>query len=73
MTSLKVTKGHLKISQSSFSAIVFCLTPDLLKTFQECKHYKEKKIEKKRSMTVKVMQGHKRPLLCQNHSSTFIY
>ena len=24
-------------------------------------------------MTLKVMQGHKRPLLCQNHSSTFVY
>ena len=24
-------------------------------------------------MTLKVMQGHKRPLSCQNHSRTFVY
>ena len=24
-------------------------------------------------MTLKVMQRHKRPLLCQNHSRTFVY
>ena len=24
-------------------------------------------------MTSKVIQGHIRPLLCQNHSSTFVY
>ena len=36
---VKVTYGHLKISKSSFNAIYFCLTPNLLKTFKECQHY----------------------------------
>ena len=35
------TKGHLKISKSSFSEIIFCLTPDIFKTFQECQHYED--------------------------------
>ena len=40
-SSLKVTKDHLKISKSSFSKKYFCLTPNLLKTFQERPHYKD--------------------------------
>ena len=40
MTS-SVTKGHLKISNSSFSTIYFLLTPNIFKNFQECQHYED--------------------------------
>ena len=40
MTSM-VKKGHLKILKSSFSTTYVCLTPNLLKTFQECQHYED--------------------------------
>ena len=39
--------------------------PNLLKTFQECQHYEDAK--------TKVIQGHIRPILCQNYSSTFVF
>ena len=62
--SLKVTEDHLKILKLSF--FIYC--PILLYLFKNVNI-----MEKKLSMTLKVMQGHKRTLLCQNHSSTFIY
>ena len=37
----KVTKGHLKMPKLSFSAKFFCLTPYLLKPFQECQYYED--------------------------------
>ena len=40
MTS-QVTKGHLKISKSPFSAPYFCLTPIFKKSFQESQHYED--------------------------------
>ena len=43
MTS-EVIRGHIMSSyneKSSFSAIYFCLTPNLLKTIQECQHYED--------------------------------
>ena len=53
-------KNHL------FLRYIFCSTPNLLKTFQECQHYEVKK-------SIKVIQGHKRLLLCKNHLNTFVH
>ena len=49
--SLKVTKGNLKISNLLFLRYIFCLQPNLLKTFQECQHYED--------TILKVIQGRK--------------
>ena len=38
--SLKVTKSHLKISKSSFLCYIFCLTPNLFKTFRNINNIK---------------------------------
>ena len=61
-------KGHkkdiLKFQNHLFLQNIFTLTPNLLKSYQECKHY---------GNTSKVIQGHIRPLSCKNHSSTFVY
>ena len=70
--SLKATKVYLKISKSSFSALHFLLNA-LFKTVQEYQQYKCPIFFINWSMTLKVMQGHIRPFLCQNHSGTLIY
>ena len=46
--------------------------PSLFKTFQECQHYYINFLLKL-SMALKVIKGHIRPPLCQNHSNTFVY
>ena len=52
---------------AAFSAIYFFLTPNLLKTLQECQHYEDE------IFISKVIQGHIRQIVCQNHSSAFVY
>ena len=69
MTS-KVTKVILNFQNHLFLRYIICTMPHLLKTFLRMPTHK---FFIKWSMTSKVIQGHKRPLLCKNHSSTFIY
>ena len=68
-------RGHVQISKSYFLWYIFCLAPNLLKTFQDCQHYEEwrNNLFIKWSMTAKVIQVYIRPLLCYNHSNTLIY
>ena len=76
MTS-EVIKGHirsiLKFQNHIILWYIFCLTPDLLKTFQDCQHYEDVNFFIKWSITSKVIQRHIRPLLCQIHFSIFVY
>ena len=66
MTSA-VIKGHF------FLRYIF-LTPNLLKTFQEGQYYEDSNFSLNQLiMTSMVGLGHIIPLLCQNHSSTFVY
>ena len=47
---------------------------NLLKTFQECQHYNDTNFSlDKVHIASEVIQGHMRPLLWQNHSSTCVY
>ena len=71
-------KGHYrsqkviwKFQNRLFLRYIFCLTPNLLKTFQECQYYEDSIFLIKWSMTLKVIP-YKKPL-CQNHARTFIY
>ena len=41
---IKVTKGFLKFQNYLFPRCIFCLTPNIFKTFQECKHYADTNI-----------------------------
>ena len=70
---LKITKGYLKISKLSFSAIYFCLTLNLFVNFSRMSTLWRFKFLIKWSMASKVIQGYIRPLLCKNYSSTFVY
>ena len=49
---------------------LFCLTPNLFKTFQECQHYEDSSLNE---YDLKGHASHKRQLLCPNHSSTFVF
>ena len=46
---------------------MFCLMPNLFKTFKEYQHYEDA------NFSLKVIQGHIRPLSYQNHSNTIFY
>ena len=68
--SLKVIYSHLEISKY----IYFIFNAESFKTFQEYQHYQDTNFSLNAVvMTSKVIQGHIRPHLCQNHSSPFIY
>ena len=48
---------------------IFCLTLNLLKPFKNHNFIKTQSFHKRKYD----LKGHIRPLLCQNHSSTFVY
>jgi hypothetical protein len=65
-------KVILNFQNHLFLRYNFCLTPIFLNfsgmSTLWCRNFFIKWI-----MTSKVIQGHKRPILCENHSSTFVY
>ena len=71
--SLKVTKGHLNILKLSFTAMYFCLKPNLYNNFSRMSILWRQNFFLKWRMTWKVIQGHIIPLLCQNYSGAFVY
>ena len=78
---LTLRRCNLFIKKSMTSKVVlkfknchflFCLTPNLLKLFKNV-HIMIEQIFHKMKYDLKVIQGHIRPLLCQNYSTTFVY
>ena len=75
MTS-EVIKGQkviLKFSKSSISSIYFLFNAKSFKNFSKMSTLRRRKFFFKLYMTFEDIQCKIRPLLCQNHSSTFVY
>ena len=61
-----------KLQNHLFSVIYFCFMPNLFKQFKKCQHY-EDTIFSLNEVWPQVIQGHLRPLLCQNDFRSFVY
>ena len=66
-------KVILKFQNHLFLQYFFCINTKSFQSFSRTSTLWRHKFFTKWSKTLKVIQGHIGPLLCQNHSNTFIY